>query len=176
MSTTAPPPTSNQPLGATGDQRHRFLLHHVALALVSAGVFVLWMTLAIFRTDPAARTASVQSLHGAGGHHGPTGPGGHHGPDHHGPTQAMPGLRMEWMALQNRMFIARATTASGYIGLGLTVFTLLIGPANLLLRRRNPVSGVGSHCQRGPHDHRTSTAWASGNGPRQEDHDLLLHA
>ena len=38
------------------------------------------------------------------------------------------------------MFIARASTATGYIALGLTAFTLLIGPANLLLRRRNPVS------------------------------------
>lgn len=30
--------------------------------------------------------------------------------------------------------------ATGYVALGLLAFTLLIGPANLLLRRRNPVS------------------------------------
>ena len=38
------------------------------------------------------------------------------------------------------MFMARITTATGYVALGLLAFTLLIGPANLLLRRRNPVS------------------------------------
>jgi sulfoxide reductase heme-binding subunit YedZ len=32
------------------------------------------------------------------------------------------------------------TVATGYVATGLLVFTLLIGPANLLLRRRNPVS------------------------------------
>lgn len=41
---------------------------------------------------------------------------------------------------QERMFMGRATIATGYIALGLAAFTLLIGPANLLLRRRNPVS------------------------------------
>jgi sulfoxide reductase heme-binding subunit YedZ len=34
----------------------------------------------------------------------------------------------------------RLTTATGYVALGLLALTLLIGPANLLLRRRNPVS------------------------------------
>ncbi len=32
------------------------------------------------------------------------------------------------------------TVASGYLGLGLLAVTLLLGPANLLLRRRNPIS------------------------------------
>jgi sulfoxide reductase heme-binding subunit YedZ len=35
----------------------------------------------------------------------------------------------------------RLTTATGYVALALLALTLLIGPANLLLRRRNPVSG-----------------------------------
>ena len=34
----------------------------------------------------------------------------------------------------------RLTTATGYVALGLLAITLLIGPANLALRRRNPVS------------------------------------
>lgn len=34
----------------------------------------------------------------------------------------------------------RSTVATGYLALGLLALTLLIGPANLLLRRRNPVS------------------------------------
>ena len=41
---------------------------------------------------------------------------------------------------QDPMSMARITTATGYVALGLLAFTLLIGPANLLLRRRNPVS------------------------------------
>jgi sulfoxide reductase heme-binding subunit YedZ len=42
--------------------------------------------------------------------------------------------------IQNRLLIGRFTTATGYIALGLLALTLLIGPANLLLRRRAPVS------------------------------------
>ena len=41
---------------------------------------------------------------------------------------------------QNRLLIARFTTATGYIALGLLGLTLLIGPANLLLSRRTPIS------------------------------------
>jgi methionine sulfoxide reductase heme-binding subunit len=37
--------------------------------------------------------------------------------------------------------IRRLTVATGYIATGLLALTLLIGPANLLRRRRNPVSG-----------------------------------
>jgi sulfoxide reductase heme-binding subunit YedZ len=37
-------------------------------------------------------------------------------------------------------YVSRLTIATGYVGLGLLGLTLLIGPANLLLRRRNPVS------------------------------------
>ncbi len=42
--------------------------------------------------------------------------------------------------LQDRLFMARLTTATGYVATGFLALTLLIGPANLLLRRRNPVS------------------------------------
>jgi sulfoxide reductase heme-binding subunit YedZ len=41
---------------------------------------------------------------------------------------------------QRRFFMSRATTATGYVATGLLGLTLLIGPANLLLRKRNPVS------------------------------------
>jgi methionine sulfoxide reductase heme-binding subunit len=40
----------------------------------------------------------------------------------------------------NRALLSRLTVATGYVGLGLLAVTLLIGPANLLLGRRNPVS------------------------------------
>jgi methionine sulfoxide reductase heme-binding subunit len=39
-----------------------------------------------------------------------------------------------------RLSIARLVDATGYVALALLALTLLIGPANLLLRRRNPVS------------------------------------
>jgi sulfoxide reductase heme-binding subunit YedZ len=39
-----------------------------------------------------------------------------------------------------RFFIARGTTATGYVATGLLGLTLLIGPANLLFRRRTPIS------------------------------------
>src|SRR6266545_5700766 len=41
---------------------------------------------------------------------------------------------------QRRFFMSRVTTATGYVATGCLALTLLIGPANLLLRRRNPVS------------------------------------
>jgi len=37
-------------------------------------------------------------------------------------------------------YVSRVTIATGYVAVGLLVLTLLIGPVNLLLRRRNPVS------------------------------------
>lgn len=39
------------------------------------------------------------------------------------------------------LLMRRYSTATGYIALGLLAVTLLIGPANLALRRRNPISG-----------------------------------
>ncbi|MGH9383597.1 MAG: ferric reductase-like transmembrane domain-containing protein [Vicinamibacterales bacterium] len=42
------------------------------------------------------------------------------------------------VALSRR--IQQLTVATGYLGVGLLAVTLLLGPANLLLRRRNPVS------------------------------------
>jgi len=36
--------------------------------------------------------------------------------------------------------MARLTTATGYMGTAFLAFTLLIGPINLMLRKRNPVS------------------------------------
>jgi sulfoxide reductase heme-binding subunit YedZ len=42
--------------------------------------------------------------------------------------------------IQDRFTKARLTTATGYVATGLLALTLVIGPANLLLRRRTPVS------------------------------------
>ncbi len=39
----------------------------------------------------------------------------------------------------DRFFTQRLTRAEGYVATGLLVLTLIVGPANLLLHRRNPV-------------------------------------
>ena len=73
---------------------------------------------------------------------GPTGHGGNqpgstgHGADQTGPMD--PDGMTE--SRGRNSFTQRFTVATGYVALGLLALTLLIGPANLLLRRRNPVS------------------------------------
>jgi sulfoxide reductase heme-binding subunit YedZ len=52
----------------------------------------------------------------------------------------IPGLSPTPKEVEDRSFMRRLTTATGYVALALLALTLLIGPANLLLRRRNPVS------------------------------------
>ena len=116
--------SSNQP--RTSAWRRRLLRHHVPLALASAVVLVLFMTLPRF--DPQAYPQASM------------GPGVF--------PQAVPqrvdeGGQMNMdqsEGRQRRFFMSRATTATGYVATGLLGLTLLIGPANLLLRKRNPVS------------------------------------
>lgn len=52
----------------------------------------------------------------------------------------IPGLSPTSQEVEDRSFVRRLTTVTGYLALALLAVTLLIGPANLLLRRRNPVS------------------------------------
>jgi len=141
---------SNQPLGTGGDLRRRFLRHHLPLALASAVVLVLFMSLPPFdasayphadlfsATFPRERVRGGPMDHGedqAGSmDHG----GGHTGPMAHGSGQAGSGGHGGDMG--SRSFNQRLSVATGYVALGLLGLTLLIGPANLLLRRRNPVS------------------------------------
>ncbi|HEY3062422.1 MAG TPA: ferric reductase-like transmembrane domain-containing protein [Chloroflexota bacterium] len=57
----------------------------------------------------------------------------------HGAERAMDAdARASFVELRGSL--SRFTTATGYVALGLLAVTLIIGPANLLLRRRNPVS------------------------------------
>jgi len=157
---------SNQPLGgSSGDWRRRLLLHYVPLALASAVVLVLFMTLPPFDTDeyppgnifsgtfPQEEFPGVV-VGGGGSQGGPI----EHGPDQSGPAQhegaqtgpmgdgggeagpmdpdEIMGSDSFFLGLNIRQF----TVGSGYLALGLLGLTLLIGPANLLLRRRHPVS------------------------------------
>jgi len=147
--------SSNQPLGqplggTSGDLRYRFLHFHVPLALTSAVVLVLWMTLPLFQA--AGHQGPPQAVQ-ATGHEGPPAVGTpspmHQSGSHESPPQAdgvTPPMNHNGTPTpnsdrtQNRLLIARFTTATGYIALGLLALTLLIGPGNLLLRKRTPIS------------------------------------
>src|SRR6266545_3576113 len=140
-----------QPLGGTnGDLRYRFLHFHIPLALASAIVLFLWMSLPLFQ---AASHQGTPQPSQATGHQSPpaagTLPAIHQGGNHQGLPQAddaSPPMEHNGNQTanpeetQNRLLTARFTTATGYIALGLLGLTLLIGPANLLLRRRTPIS------------------------------------
>jgi sulfoxide reductase heme-binding subunit YedZ len=125
-----------RPLGCRrGGWRQRLLLHHVPLALASALILVLFVGLSPFTTggypvlDMGADGAFPQpmDLGDRGTGHAGTGDGG-------GRTT---GLSFE---LPDRFSMSQMTIATGYVATALLGLTLLIGPANLLLRRRNPVS------------------------------------
>ncbi len=140
MSSTLPPIRgSNPPLGADGDHRRRVLFHHVPFALAAIVFFLLWMTVPIFQT--AGHQGPPQAMQHAAG------AAGHQGPDHASGHQArhLDGLqdlsrRSGEAAKADRAFMARVTTATGYIAVGFLALTLLVGPVNLLVGRRNPVS------------------------------------
>jgi methionine sulfoxide reductase heme-binding subunit len=140
-----------QPLGGTnGDLRYRFLHFHIPLAIASAVVLFLWMSLPIFQASghqgppQAAQATGHQGPHASGTPSTMHPGGGHEGtPDADGRTSQMDHSGNQTAnsdSIQNRLLIARFTTATGYIGLGLLGLTLLIGPGNLLLHRRTPIS------------------------------------
>jgi sulfoxide reductase heme-binding subunit YedZ len=84
----------------------------------------------------ASATAHAGSAGASSGHaSGPT-PAGAHGTD---PAGQMDARGMTDERAKSRLD-QRLTVATGYVAIGLLALTLLVGPANLLLRRRNPVS------------------------------------
>ena len=146
---------SNEPLGTGRDLRRRLLLHHVPLALVSAAVLVLFMSLPFFEVTMHSHVDTVSGAFphkGGEDHAGPTGHGGEHvGLMHHGGHHAGPmghgadhhnsSLSLSVGEVQTHgPSVERLVFASGYIALGLVVLTLLIGPVNLMLHRRVPIS------------------------------------
>jgi methionine sulfoxide reductase heme-binding subunit len=167
-----------RPLGGTrGDWRYRLLHFHVPIALATAVVLVLFLTLSPFDanvyphadisggTFPQQRGVGRPMDHG-GALDGPIDDGGDHGRDRtgamdHGGGQAEPTDRGDHgggqggstdhdegqtgavdsdQVTESRAFIRRFTIATGYVATGLLALTLLVGPANLLLGRRDPVS------------------------------------
>jgi methionine sulfoxide reductase heme-binding subunit len=124
------------PLGTTGDWRRRLLFHHVPLALASAVALVMFISLSLFTTGgyaeldigaggafPQQRTIRAMNMN-MGMNHGER-------------QTARRTLRFEF---PSHISESQMTKATGYVATGLIALTLLIGPANLLLRRRNPLS------------------------------------
>lgn len=107
---------SNQlrrPLGTSRDWGRRILLHHLPLALVSGVLLVLFMGWSLFTGSgsPYLQMGSSSPL--------PVG------------VDIPP---------RSRPLMSQLTVATGYVAAVFLGVTLLVGPANLLLRRRNPVS------------------------------------
>jgi sulfoxide reductase heme-binding subunit YedZ len=124
-----------RPLGTSRDWRRRLLLHHLPLAVASAVVLVLFMGFSTFTTGGGAQL----DMDDGGVFPQPMDVGGvetGHGNMGDGADQDA-GLSFE---LPNRISMSQLTVATGYVATVLLGTTLLIGPANLLLRRRNPVS------------------------------------
>jgi sulfoxide reductase heme-binding subunit YedZ len=166
--------TSRQPLGGSSrGWRHRVIRFNMPLALASALVLVVLMTLQRFdanaypHADLRSGAVPQQRAPGQGtptGHGSDQAPPTEHGSGQPAPTQhrndqaaptehgrdqpapmehgrgqpTSPGTRAgdSFLGLNTRRF----TVATGYLATGLLALTLLIGPANLLLRRRNPLS------------------------------------
>jgi sulfoxide reductase heme-binding subunit YedZ len=159
---------SNQPLGVGRDVQRRLLLHHAPIVLASALVLLLFVTLPLFNASAYPHADIVSSTFpqqqgenhaGSAGHGGnhtaPMQHGGHHaGSMRHGgdDNSSNAATTVITIALQSRLSpspgdmhghgrtFQQFTVATGYIALGLLGLTLLVGPANLLLRGRVPVS------------------------------------
>jgi methionine sulfoxide reductase heme-binding subunit len=103
---------------------------------------------------PTERHGGGQTEQGSGGGQGEEhggGQGEQHGgaqPEQRGPAQpeehSGDGTEQDGGGMQSLSFLGLSnrgfTVATGYVALALLGITLLIGPANLLLRKRNPVS------------------------------------
>ena len=137
---------SNQPLGepfggTNGDLRYRILHFHVPIAIVSAAIIFLWMNFSLFQ--PAGHQGPMQATSHQSPHQTNDQATAHPGQQSHNSTNPMEHSGNQTAnsdRSQNRLSIARFTTATGYVALGLLGITLLIGPANLLFRRKTPIS------------------------------------
>lgn len=121
--------------------RHRLPRYHLPLALASVLVLVLLMTLPAF--DARANHEAVDISSGAlPQRQDDRGSMAHTGSMDHGNGQArtMDHGGGQSRPVGTRSFTQRLTAATGYVALSLLGITLLIGPINLLLRRRNPIS------------------------------------
>lgn len=154
---------SRTPRWGSRDWRHRFLRFHVPVAAASALVLVVFMTLPSFDAnmyphadilsgalpqqreqaggrpmghggDQAGATGHGRGQGGAMGHGGGQGGATGHGRGQTSSSDEIPSD--SFLGLNSRRF----TVATGYVATGFLALTLLIGPVQLLFRRRNPVS------------------------------------
>jgi methionine sulfoxide reductase heme-binding subunit len=127
-------PRRSRPLGTSRGWRHRLLLHHLPLALASIVVVVVFVGLSPFTTGRHAvlDTSSPRAL--------PTAQQPASQPMQMSHGQGQPTGRSLGFQLPRRISRGQLSVATGYLALALVGLTLLIGPANLLLRRRNPIS------------------------------------
>src|SRR5262245_47244114 len=159
--------SSGPPLGGThGEWRYRLLHFHLPLAVVSGAAMFLFMALPSFDVSGYSHARPSRAVfaqhqgeggsmgHGAehagrrdhgAGHHGPRSHGGHNAantaPTDHGHEQAESGHAARTPGgRERRQFNRQLTFATGYVATVLLALTLVIGTANLLLGRRNPVS------------------------------------
>jgi sulfoxide reductase heme-binding subunit YedZ len=160
------------------------------LALASAAVLLAFMTVPRFdaseypaadifsgtfpRDFPAGQTGQhgggqTGPMQQSGGHQPPPGRGGGHQPPQQQPEGQTPTVSPRAEEVRERSFVRRLTVGTGYVALALLAFTLLIGPANLLLRRRNPVSSylrrdVGAWTAVFSGVHVIASLWVHGTG------------
>lgn len=164
---------SRIPRWGSRDWRHRFLRFHVPVAVASAMVLVVFMTLPSFEAnmyphadmlsgalpqqreqaggrpmghggDQAGATGHGRGQGGAMGHGGGQAGATGHGGGQAGATGHGRGQTSRSDEIPSNSFlglnIRRFTVATGYVATGFLALTLLIGPVQLLFRRRNPVS------------------------------------
>jgi sulfoxide reductase heme-binding subunit YedZ len=106
--------------------RRRLLVHHAPLALATALILALFMGLSPFDTRAYPQTSMGPGVFPQAVPQEQMG-------GNEGPAEQSSGRQL-------RFLLSRVTTATGYLATGLLGLTLLIGPANLLFRRRTPVS------------------------------------
>jgi methionine sulfoxide reductase heme-binding subunit len=143
---SANPQSLDEPFGGTrGDWRYRILHFHIPIAMTGILVIFLWMSFPFLRTvDHQGSPQALQTPNHSGQPEGHNQFNNHQGSQHSdrvtSPTDHNANQPSNLDRFQERLFIARLTSATGYVGLGLLGLTLLVGPANLLVHRRTPIS------------------------------------
>ncbi|WP_395110182.1 ferric reductase-like transmembrane domain-containing protein [Actinomadura sp. SCN-SB] len=135
IKTATPSPDRTRTLGANRSWRRRLLRHHLPLALGCGVLLVLFMGLSPFITSESRTLGDI-----FGGTFPADSPGlaGQAGRPNES-TGQVPFFTLSFEQ-GGAWFLRQSTTATGYVATVLLGLTLLIGPANLLLRKRNPVS------------------------------------
>jgi methionine sulfoxide reductase heme-binding subunit len=140
-----------------GDLRRRFLRYHLPIALASGAVLLVFMNLPRFdaskypQADIFSGSLPREFAAGESGQHGASQRPRQERRRHHIPKEILeqipgqhraqiPGVSPSAEEVDDRSFRRRFTVATGYVAFALLALTLLIGPVNLLLRRRLPVS------------------------------------